>query len=300
MGDVLRTFVAIAAIGGLGATLLLSELPWFRRTSLVARLAPYGSGQRHRAQRPGTFKAALQPVANGVGGRIAKSFGVRDDLSVRLQRAGREVDATTFRLRQLAIAAGTLLVVAGLSTSAGAPPAASAFLCSASPLLAFLVMEQDVARAAVHRQRRTFFELPVVLEQLAMLIDAGYSLGAALQRLAERNAGSTGADLRRVHERTQTGLSVTAALQEWADAIDIPELRRTVAVLSLVGETNDLGRLISHEARAIRNEAQRRLLHRIDERGQQVWIPVTIATLVPGVIFLVIPFLHALSAFSAS
>ena len=36
----------------------------------------------------------------------------------------------------------------------------------------------------------------------------------------------------------------------------------------------------------------------IERREQMVWIPVTVATLVPGVVFLVVPFIHALSRFT--
>jgi hypothetical protein len=38
----------------------------------------------------------------------------------------------------------------------------------------------------------------------------------------------------------------------------------------------------------------------MERRGQQVWIPVTVATLIPGVIFLSIPFIEALRLFSTS
>jgi tight adherence protein C len=36
----------------------------------------------------------------------------------------------------------------------------------------------------------------------------------------------------------------------------------------------------------------------MERRSQQVWIPVTVATLVPGVIFLAVPFVEALRMFS--
>jgi hypothetical protein len=43
---------------------------------------------------------------------------------------------------------------------------------------------------------------------------------------------------------------------------------------------------------------QRDLLEALERRAQQVWVPVTVATLVPGVIFLSIPFIAALRQFS--
>ena len=65
-------------------------------------------------------------------------------------------------------------------------------------------------------------------------------------------------------------------------------------------EASDLGRLISEEARSIRRDVHRQLIETIERRGQQVWIPVTVATLVPGVIFLAIPFTEAMRLFTQS
>jgi hypothetical protein len=98
--------------------------------------------------------------------------------------------------------------------------------------------------------------------------------------------------------RTRQGLSETEALREWAAIADVDAVDRLVQVLALNREASDLGRLISEEARSIRRDVQRELVERIETRGQQVWIPVTVATLVPGVIFIAVPFVQALSLFS--
>ena len=71
-------------------------------------------------------------------------------------------------------------------------------------------------------------------------------------------------------------------------------------VLALNREAGDLGRLISEEARAIRRDVQRELVEQIERRGQQVWIPVTVATLLPGTLFLAVPFIEAMRLFSGS
>ena len=63
-------------------------------------------------------------------------------------------------------------------------------------------------------------------------------------------------------------------------------------------EGGDLAHLISEEARTIRQDAQRELVETIERRGQQVWIPVTVATLVPGVLFIVVPFIEAMRLFT--
>ena len=166
------------------------------------------------------------------------------------------------------------------------------------PLLTFLVLEQQAVRASAAWQRRIFLELPVVAEQLGMLLGAGYSLGAALNRLARRGRGACAADLARVSGRMRQGLTDVDALAEWATLARVDALDRLVAVLALNREAGDLGRLIGEEARTIRRDVQRELIETIERRGQQVWIPVTVATLVPGVLFMVVPFVEAMRLFT--
>jgi hypothetical protein len=106
-------------------------------------------------------------------------------------------------------------------------------------------------------------------------------------------------DLGRVCLRIRQGLSEADALREWAAVAKVDALDRLVSVLALNRDTSDLGRLVTEEARAVRRDVQRELIETTERRSQQVWIPVTVATLVPGVIFLAIPFIDALRFFGA-
>jgi hypothetical protein len=96
------------------------------------------------------------------------------------------------------------------------------------------------------------------------------------------------------------GLTEVEALREWAAVARVPALDRLVPVLALNRESSDLGRLISDEARAIRRDVHIEQVETMERRSHQVWIPVTLATLVPGVIFLSIPFIEALRQFGGS
>jgi Flp pilus assembly protein TadB len=133
-----------------------------------------------------------------------------------------------------------------------------------------------------------------------MLLSAGYSLSAALNRLAVRGTGVAAQDLARVCGRIRQGLTEVEALREWATVAEVEALHRLVPILALNQEASDLGRLVSEEARAIRRDAHRELVETIERRSQQVWIPVTVAALVPGVLFLAVPFMQALRLFSGS
>lgn len=299
----MRLLVASGLVGWAGAALLLSTRRWFARRPLTERLRPYAPGGLAPAHRAGllsvdSFGEVVGPLARTVGDRLGRLFGVREDLALRLARVHSPLDVTAFRVRQLgwAVAAFGL---GGLATVAVAPPPALGLLAVAgAPLLAFLVLEQQAAAASARWQRRLFLELPVVSEQVGLLLTAGYSLSGALTRVAQRSSGTCGRDLARVIGRMRQGLGEAEALQEWAAVARVDAVDRLVHVLALNREAPDLGRLISEEARATRADVHRQLVEQVERRGQQVWIPVTVATLVPGVTFIAVPFVQALSLFS--
>lgn len=293
--------VALLAAGSL---LVLGELRWFRRPPLIQRLEPYtpggmaASGRRPPPNR--SWQAILGPWARQLGSRLAQLLGVEEDLAVRLRRLHAPFDATTFRLRQLAWATGGLAAGAVLGAAGRAPLLTSLLLALGGALLAFLLVEHRLGAASRARQERIFHELPVMAEQLGMLLGAGYSLGAALNRLARRSNGACAEDLRIVCSRIQQGLDETTALREWSSVARVPALDRVVSVLSLHRHAGDLSRLIAEEARTIRRDVHRALIEQIERRAQQVWIPVTVATLVPGAVLLAIPFTEALRLFAES
>jgi len=102
-----------------------------------------------------------------------------------------------------------------------------------------------------------------------------------------------------VVSRMRQGLTEADALREWAALARVDALDRLIAVLALNSEAADLGRLVSEEARSIRRDVQREVVEIMERRSQSVWIPVTVATLVPGVILLAIPFAQALRLFTS-
>jgi len=285
-----------------GATLLLSQWTRVSRPSLVERLQPFSPGGGKEPRTGGAFsveslREVVTPLVREVGDRIAALFGVNEALSTRLRRIHSDTDVTAFRMRQLAVA-GVALLVGAVVAGLGLPAPLAILVVGATPLLAFLVVEQRLARASARWQRDLGLELPVVGAQLAMLLNAGYSLGAALARISGRGRGCAARDLAVVVNRIRQGLSENDALREWAEVARVDGVDRLVGVLSLHSESADLGRLVSVEARQARRDLHRHTIEAIERQSQQVWIPVTVATLVPGVILLAVPFLSALHLFA--
>lgn len=299
-----RLLILTGAATFVGFSLALSELRWFRRPGLATRLSPYAAGvvssDSAGVFSVASFREVVAPLAQALGARAAQLFGVSEELSVRLSRIHSPIDATAYRVRQMGWVGATLALATLASAGLRLAPLLAILATVGLPALAFLALEQRVASASEDWQRRLFLELPVIAEQLAMLTTAGWSLGAALQRLGTRGTGACAADLRRVSQRIRQGLSEADALREWAERADVEALNRLVSVLALDREATDLGRLIAQEAQSIRRESQRQLIETIETRNQQVWIPVTVAALVPGVLLMGIPFLDALTLFSSS
>lgn len=300
-----RSSVVWGLVLWVGSTLVLSGVGWFRVPPLVERLRPYTPGGLDRAHRAGTLSAeslvdVVGPLIAALGNRAARLFGVNDDLSIRLDRSGSDLDVNGFRLRQAAWAFGSAVVAAVMSVALGLPALLATTLALAAPLLAFLVLEQKVSSAATAWQERVTLELPVVIEQLGMLLSSGYSLGSAIGRLGRRGRGLCAIEMERVAGRIRQGVAEVDALREWADFTGIVAADHLVSVLALNWEASDLGALISAEARSVRREVQRSQIEIIDKRAQQVWIPVTVATLLPGVIFMAVPFVDAMGKLTGS
>lgn len=297
----IRLVAAAALLMFVGFTLVLSEFRLFKTQSLSARVSPYLPGGRTTRNREllslESFGQLLRPLAEASGALTARVFGVSEELPRRLRRVHWEIDASGFRVRQIGWALGAAGVAIAIGLVIGLPAPLFAIFAIVAPLLAFLIVEQQLASASDRWKERTFQELPVVAEQIAMLLGSGFSLGAALQRISARGTGVIAQDLAVVVQRIQQGSSENAALREWADIVDVEAVTRVVSILSLNREAGDLGSMVAGEARTIRAEAHRALLESIEKKNQQVWIPVTLAALVPGVILMMIPFISALSEF---
>jgi tight adherence protein C len=299
-----RLPILLVLLVACGSWLLLREMRWFRRVGLTDRLRPYVAGGPISPGTPidrsmASFTAILAPTAEAIGDRIASLLGSTESLGRQLERVHSPLSPTAFRLRQLGWSVIGFAIGSLTAVSIHPPALLTVLFILGAPTIAFLLLELELIHQSNVWRRQVTLELPVVSEQLAMLLSSGFSLGAGLNRLANRSTGMIARDLRRVMNRIQQGLDETQALREWSDLANVPALDRLISVLAMNRAAGDLGRLITDEARVCRADVHRELIERIERRGQQVWIPVTVATLVPGVLFLAVPFAQALQIFAS-
>ena len=231
--------------------------------------------------------------------RVAALFDADAELASRLSAAGLARTPSGFRARQLGGAVGALAACAAALSLAGASAALAAGGALAAAGATYGICEQRLSAQGAARRAHISEELPIVAEHIGMLLASGMSLTGALRAAAQRGEGFCAADLEGVTARVSGGSSVEMALAEWADIAGSAEIRRFVGVLTLHSDAADIAALVADEVRSARMEAHRRLIERIERRNEQVWIPVTVAALVPGAVLLAIPFSDALRGYAA-
>ena len=230
--------------------------------------------------------------------RVAMLTNADDHLAERLREAGMARSPAEFRFRQVGAAAAGLAATVVVLYIIGVSPLLALVAAVAVAAVTIGALEHRLTALGTSRRTQITEELPIVAEQIGMLLASGLSLTGALDAAAKRGQGLCAEGLERVGARVAGGAPVELALAEWADHAGSAEIRRFVGVLTLHEDASDVATMVSEEARSSRMEAHRRLIAHIERRSEQVWIPVTVAALVPGSILLAIPFSDALRDFA--
>lgn len=289
--------VAIAAtFFSAGASMLMAGITAHRGPSLVQRLGPYTPrGDQLQARR---HREILIDELMKVAESLARGLGVKTSLSVRLARAGRSITPERFRLGQAGTALACAVLAIGLLIFTELPGSLLVPAVALATAIGYLIAEQSLDSQAKKRTTRYRAEMPLLAEHLAILIGSGMSLSTAINTVSQRSRGLFATDLSNVAMRVNQGMSIEHALTEMARGYEYPELDRLTETLALHQNTSDLARLIAAQAESLRRANHRRLLAQIETRSQMIWIPVTVAALVPGSLLLAAPLLQAVKAIS--
>ncbi len=176
----------------------------------------------------------------------------------------------------------------------GEAPIPIAALGAASSAASAWLMEHLVSNRR-RKRRANEVDLAVVslLEQVHLKLINGNSLNAALVN-AE---GVTNPDVALLQNLLRSGLDLETAASFWLEEFDTESKRRLTDLFLAKTTTSETLALLSALINQLRKEQRFSLIAEIERRNQLVWIPVTIAVLVPGMIFIAIPLeatLHSL------
>lgn len=294
----MRSQLAIALVLLVGWVLVLGAFRPLRRPSLLQRLEHRLDGPGHDLGRRGHPRTLRSERGGTVGRRGLGRTSAR--LERRLERAGSAATPRQLATGAVASAGAGLLLGLLLSTATASTPLRlllpilGAALGGLAP---FGLLEQRASR----RQAERTAAFPLLVEHLAMLAGHGFALPEAFWRLERRWRGTTiGEDLGALCRRMSQGAEPAVAVADWADAHRFPPAARLADALAATATSSDCERVLWQLGRAERERTLAELVRRFQVREQQVWIPVTVAALVPGMLLLVLPFARALHALGAA
>jgi tight adherence protein C len=280
---------------GVGACLLISLAPRVSAPTLSRRLAPY---LRDVLDPVGLGPAAspVPTIRDGVRdalSRVAGMFGGSDALARRLAQAGRSIDPTVFRVRQLlwgvaGLGVGGVLVVAlalagRMTTVAALVP----LVCAAA---AAVLADARLTWAASARVRRIEEELPTVLDFLALCLSAGEGILDSLRRVGDVGSGELTAELRATVLSVGTGATLPDALTALGRRLQVVPLTRALDhLVAAIERGAPLAQVLQAQATDAREEAKRVLIEQAGRKEIVMLIPLVFLILPLSVLFAIFP-----------
>ncbi|MDA8195868.1 MAG: type II secretion system F family protein [Actinomycetota bacterium] len=138
--------------------------------------------------------------------------------------------------------------------------------------------------------------LPLEIEKLALYLGSGLSLNSSFYRLAQTSSEQTRPVFTFIAQGLLSGISTNEVLEECYQRFPTESIRRITNLLSGGASGGDLVRVTREEAANQRSARHLGALAKMEKVTQSVWIPITIAALLPGIAIVFIPFFSILTS----
>ncbi|GAA5028297.1 type II secretion system F family protein [Microbacterium fluvii] len=287
--------ILLGAALGAGVLLALSAAPRWGAPSLARRIGPYirDVTDPRGVSLPQAAAVDVRSLARRWRARGSRAAGASPALERRLRQAGLPADAAAFRARRLAwalagLAVGGVTVVVLVLAGAGSP--ASALLPLLGAVAGLVACDLQLTRAARARTARIADELPTVLEFLSLCLSAGEGILDSLRRVSEVGAGQLAAEMRVALLSVGTGSTLTDALEELAQRVDLPALRRSVdQLVAAIDRGAPLAQVLQSQAGDAREDAKRSLIEQAGRREILMLFPLVFLILPLSILIAVFP-----------
>jgi tight adherence protein C len=213
--------------------------------------------------------------------RVFTPAGMRDTLERRVNLAGVARRWPLERVLAAKLVSGSLGLLLGLLILASSASLGALLLAAALAATAFFAPDILLARGAASRQQVIERELPDVLDQVTICVEAGLGFEAALARAAATGRGPLADELAHTLQDVQLGVPRTSALNNLLARTDVPDLRHFVVA---IGQAERHGVPVSQVLRVQATELREKRRQRAEERAMK--IPVK---LVFPLIFCILP-----------
>jgi tight adherence protein C len=209
-------------------------------------------------------------VVKPLGARMARAArrltpkGLLASLERRVNLAGTAERWPMERVLATKLLLGGIGAIVGAVLFVGNPSAGTALLAVAACGCGFFAPDAVLSSRASERQALIERELPDVLDQVTICVEAGLGFEAALQRTAFTGEGPLGQELAHALQDISLGMSRRAALDQLIERTDVPDLRHFVLAL---GQAERHGVPIAQVLRVQAAELREKRRQRAEERA---------------------------------
>ena len=145
-------------------------------------------------------------------------------------------------------------------------------------------------------QRDQLFELPDLIDLLAVALSSGESLYDGLSRVASRSSGIVATDLRRVLLGIQLGSSLPIELAAWRARANSRQISELCTKLQLALQRGTpLADMLADQAGTLRAEVQQVISKKAGHNETRMLVPLIFLILPVTVLFAIYPSLQVLS-----
>ena len=205
----------------------------------------------------------LDPMFDAIA-RSARGFtgsGTAARTQRKLELAGMQDTGWTVErilvIRFLSLAVGTAMALALLS---GGVDRNRLLLAIAVGGASYLAPNAWLDRKASERQGLIERQLPDVMDQLTVSVEAGLGFDAAMARSAEGRSGPLADELRRVIQDVQVGMPREEALERMVERTDVADLRQfVVSVRQSTKHGLPIGRVLRVQSQELREKRRARV-----------------------------------------
>ena len=241
------------------------------RRDLGGPLAPQAGRQAPQAGRQ--VRGGDQPFITRLGGRARRltPAGFVGHLERRIVLAGASGRWSIEQVLATKLVLGGVGVLCGLTRLSSGLSAGAIVSALALPALGYFLPDTVMAGRARERQKVIRRELPDVLDQITVSVEAGLGFDAALAQAGRTGKGPLAEELSRTMQDIRIGTSRLAALANLAQRTDVPDLRHFV---SAVKQADQYGVPIAQVLRVQSKELREKRRHLAEEHAMK--IPVKI------------------------
>lgn len=162
---------------------------------------------------------------------------------------------------------------------------------SISKRIAISARKQDQAKID-----RALYELPDLIELIAVCLEAGDSNYTAICRVLERSGGEVTTELNKILRKINFGGSLAVEIKLLPDRIPHPQISELASKVALSATRGTpLAQMLHDQSKSLRSEIRNRLLKQVGKNETRMLIPLVFLILPVTVLFAIYPSLKLLN-----